>query len=614
MSAVPPLLKPGAPTWGGNVARGSLDNEVARWHAWDRFIAATPDTGFMQSSAWAQFRARGGCEHFAVTLKDGETIVGGALVGKWTLRPGHCFYYVQEGPVLPADEADAAEVFDAVLGSIERHRKAEDATVSHLRIEPRWQRLPDFARGFQPAAFSDQRFSEPRNTLCIDLRPGEDEILAQMKPKGRYNIRVARKHGVTVVRDNSYQGLIDFMRIQRCTASRKGMPPMAPGYFRTMLAELVPRGHASLFFAEHRGRRLATALIVTFGRRVTYLFGGSLLAQRRVMAPSLLHFEIMRKAKASGCEWYDLWGVAPAGQPDHAWQQISEFKRKLGGVEVQFVPTLDYVYDAAAYDQFRLAEHSRAQLPTAQASPSATAHRRAKRAPTVEPASVPESGGNNALAGVKLFDRAVPRREFDALRYACPESHFQRLLQEGFRFYQTSFWYPLDRAPENIFEAIVDSLRPLAQPSASVIGVEWWFSVTLTNSTPQWLLPCHFDRSDLDEQDLSKIKHPETASVLFLNSPPYGELVVTDQVLTDKGPHPQQPRDMRFVSPKANRYATFPGHLYHGVMGRMWRPQKAAQPRIAMAVNWWTQRPQAAYLSDSRACMTALQLEPGRAT
>ena len=105
-----------------------------------------------------------------------------------------------------------------------------------------------------------------------------------------------------------------------------------------------------------------------------------------------------------------------------------------------------------------------------------------------------------------------------------------------------------------------------------MIGVEWWFSVTLTNSTPQWLLPCHFDRSDLDEQDLQKIRHPETASVLFLTSVPYGELVVTDQVLTDKGAHPQQPKDMRFVSPKANRYATFPGHLYHGVIGRMWRP------------------------------------------
>ena len=570
------------------------DDAVARWRAWDRFLAGTPDTGFMQSSAWAQFRARAGCEHFAVTLKDGDAIVGGALVGKWTYEPGHCFYYVQEGPVLPADEAGAAQVFDAVLDSIERHRKAEDATVSHLRIEPRWQRLPDFVHGFRPLAFSDFRFSEPRNTLCLDLRPSEDEILAQMKPKGRYNVRVARKHGVAVVRDNSYRGLIDFMRIQRCTAVRKGMQPMAPGYFRAMLAELVPRGQASLFFAEHRGRRLATALVVTFGPRATYLYGGSLLAQRRVMAPSLLHFEIMRRAKASGCEWYDLWGVAPFDQPDHAWQQISEFKRKLGGVEVQLVPTLDYVYDAAAYDQYRIAERGRATSPRTMERPAASA---------------PPGDTNRALAGVRLFDPALPRREFDALRRAFPESHFQRLLQEGFRFYQTTFWYPLDRGPENIFESIVNSLRPLAQPSASVIGVEWWFSVTQTNSTPQWLLPCHFDRNDLDEQDLQKIRHPETASVLFLTSPPYGELVVTDQVLTDKGAHPQQPKDMRFVSPKANRYTTFPGHLYHGVIGRMWRPIKDTKLRITMAVNWWTQRPEAAYLNDSRACMTALQLK-----
>ncbi|NPC57450.1 lipid II:glycine glycyltransferase FemX [Caenimonas soli] len=571
------------------------DDAVARWSAWDRFVAATPDAGFMQSSPWAQFRARAGYEHFAVTLKDGDAIVGGALVGKWTYEPGHCFYYVQEGPVLPADEADAAEVFDAVLASIERHRKAEDATVSHLRIEPRWQHLPDFVRGFRPAALSE-RYSEPRDTLCIDLRPSEEEILAQMKPKGRYNVRVARKHGVTIVRDNSYQGLIDFMRIQRCTLVRKGMKPMTPVYFRAMLTELLPRGQASLFFAEHRGRRLATALVVTFGRRATYLYGGSLLAQRRVMAPSLLHFEIMRRAKASGCEWYDLWGVAPFDQPDHAWQQISEFKRKLGGVEVQLVPTLDYVYDAAAYDQYRIAESGRATSPRTMERP---------------PASAPPSDTsdtNRALASVRLFDPAVPRREFNALRRAFPESHFRRLLQEGFRFYQTAFWYPLDRGPENVFESIINSLRPLAQPSASVIGVEWWFSVTLTNSTPQWLLPCHFDRNDLDEQDLQKIRHPETASVLFLTSPPYGELVVTDQVLTDKGAHPQQPKDMRFVSPKANRYATFPGHLYHGVIGRMWRPVKDTKLRVAMAVNWWTQKPEAAYLNDSRACMAALQL------
>jgi lipid II:glycine glycyltransferase (peptidoglycan interpeptide bridge formation enzyme) len=587
------------------------DDEVARWSAWDRFVAATPDTGFMQSSPWATFRARAaGGEHFAVTVKDGDAIVGGALVGKWTYEPGHCFYYVQEGPVLPADEASAAEAFDAVLDSIERHRKAEDATVSHLRIEPRWRRVPDYVRGFRVSAIAD-RFSEPRNTLCIDLRPSEDEILAQMKPKGRYNVRVARRHGVAVVRDNSYEGSIDFMRIQRCTAVRKGIEPVAPSYFRAMLEELVSRGHAWLFFAEYRGVRLAAALVVTFGRRATYLFGGSLLEQRRVMAPYLLHFEIMRTAKAWGCEWYDLWGVAPLDRPDHAWQQMSEFKRKLGGLDIQLVPTLDCVYDDAAYDQFRTAACGRAKPPKAHGSPSRSERLNGNGTRTTErpAAAALPSDTNRALAGVKLFDPAVPRGQFDALRVAFPESHFRRLLAEGFRFYQTTFWYPLDRGPENVFESTIDSLRPLAQPSPSAIGVEWWFSVLLTNSTPQWLLPCHFDRNDLDEKDLQKIRHPETASVLFLTSVPYGELVVTDQVLTDRGAQPQQPKDMRFVSPKANRYATFPGHLYHGVIGRMWRPLKDAKLRVAMAVNWWTEKPKAAYLNDSRECMTALRLK-----
>jgi lipid II:glycine glycyltransferase (peptidoglycan interpeptide bridge formation enzyme) len=70
------------------------------------------------------------------------------------------------------------------------------------------------------------------------------------------------------------------------------------------------------------------------------------------MAPYLLHFEIMRKARALGHEWYDLWGIAPANEPDHSWQNISVFKAKFGGVEVRLVPTLDYVYDAAAYDSY----------------------------------------------------------------------------------------------------------------------------------------------------------------------------------------------------------------------------------------------------------------------
>ena len=132
-----------------------------------------------------------------------------------------------------------------------------------------------------------------------------------------------------------------------------------------MFTELGSRGTISLHFAEYRGRRLATALVVTCGRRATYFYGGSLVLQRHVMAPYLLHFEIMRKAKAAGCDWYDLWGLAPPEQPDHSWQQISVFKRKFGGVEIRLVPTLDHVLNAAAYDHFRSAEREDPEQPGA---------------------------------------------------------------------------------------------------------------------------------------------------------------------------------------------------------------------------------------------------------
>lgn len=215
---------------------------------------------------------------------------------------------------------------------------------------------------------------------------------------------------------------------------------------------------------------------------------------------------------------------------------------------------------------------------------------------------------NSPLVEVRLVNPALPAPHFALLRQAFPLSHFERLSAEGFRFYRTTFWYPLTRKPGHVFEQVVDALRQSAEPGPDVVGVEWWFSVTHTNATPQWLLPCHFDRADLEEKDLSRIRHPHKASVLFLNAVPYGELVVTDQVLTDRGARPKQPHDMRFIRPRPNLYAVFPGHLYHGVIGRMWRAPRAPRLRLTMAVNWWTEQPGAGYLRDSRDALAAFGL------
>jgi peptidoglycan pentaglycine glycine transferase (the first glycine) len=316
-----------------------------RWQAWDGFLESSTATGFMQSSWWSEFRATTGWESFGVVLKHGSTIVGGATVMTFAYAAESCFYYIPEGPALPEDEASAEQVFQAILGAIQKRRASEARVVSHLRIEPRWQHVPAFVRGFHPA----DTFMEPRNTVCVDLRRSDAAVLAQMKPKGRYNVRLAQRHGVSVTEDVSPRGLEDFLTIYADTIRRHALRGKAPRYFRTLIPLLSATGRGSVFFAEYRGLRLATALVVYFGRRATYFFGGSLVVHRNVMAPYLLHFEIMRRARARGYESYDLWGVAPESEPNDSWRDISVFKRKLGGQELRLVPTLDYVYDPVAY-------------------------------------------------------------------------------------------------------------------------------------------------------------------------------------------------------------------------------------------------------------------------
>ena len=309
----------------------------------------------MQSSSWIRCRAGDGYEHLAIMLRDeNHCLAGGAVVGRWGYGDNQAFYYIQEGPLLPADPELAEAVMNAVLARLEQHRRDDAAVVSHLRIEPRRSSWPAFAAaGFEPP-WREDRFREPRHTRCVDLRPSEDERLQAMKPKGRYNVRLARRHGVAVVEDNTERGLDDFLAIRDDTADRRDLKRKSRRYFTDMQTEFGPR--VQLHFAELAGRRLASALVVRFADRATYLYGGSLDERREVMAPYLLHHEIMNRMAAAGCTCYDFWGTSPPGQGAHDWDAISTFKRKFGGTEVAHVPTLDHIYDRAAYARFAHAE------------------------------------------------------------------------------------------------------------------------------------------------------------------------------------------------------------------------------------------------------------------
>ncbi|MEM9629434.1 MAG: peptidoglycan bridge formation glycyltransferase FemA/FemB family protein [Pseudomonadota bacterium] len=339
-----------------------MDDQLSRrpGDAWDRYLHdIRPDIGFMQSSWWAAFLADRGWDNFGIVFRDGDDIVGGGRVLTRFFADDACYFYMPEGPVLPDDAADARQIFEATIAHIERRRAQDPHRVSHLRLEPRWHHRPDFVRGFRAAG----SWLDPRHTLHIDLAPTPSDILAQMKPKGRYNIGLARRRGVDIVEDMSPKGRTDFLDIYQDTMSRHGLSGKREGYLRDLLDILDRANSGTLLFAEYEGERVATLMMVYFGDRATYFFGGSLSIHRHCMAPYLLHFEAMSMARSRGHRWYDFYGIAPPDQPQHRLADISTFKNKFGGHPQSFVPALDLIFDAAAYEEYRGRKSQRRKTP-----------------------------------------------------------------------------------------------------------------------------------------------------------------------------------------------------------------------------------------------------------
>jgi lipid II:glycine glycyltransferase (peptidoglycan interpeptide bridge formation enzyme) len=238
--------------------------ELEKWKAWDEFLELKTDVGFRQSSWYISFRTSYyGGEHFGIVLRDGKNIVGGAVILTRSFTPSKCYYYIPDGPVLLESDSDAEkeQVFRTIMEFIEGKRQNEQQLVSHLCIDPSWKHVPGFVREFQEAS---QYYGLPRDTQCIDLHSSESAILAQMKPKGRYNVGVAQRYGVSVVEDVSAQGIEDFLSIYQEMTVRKNLGEINPDYFRTLIPMLSASERGSIFFAEYQGTRLATALVVYF--------------------------------------------------------------------------------------------------------------------------------------------------------------------------------------------------------------------------------------------------------------------------------------------------------------------------------------------------------------
>ena len=182
------------------------------------------------------------------------------------------------------------------------------------------------ARRKQKIKKSD-RHEQPEETLVIDLKKSEEEILSQMKQKGRYNIRVAEKNNIQVDKSSDVDSFYDLLSK---TSGRDGFKIKPKSHYEKFLG-CVPGSF--LLVAKRiadRGSRIAIAGLIGAIHNATgyYYYGASDYEHRNLMAPYLLQWEAMKYCKAQDCNKYDLLGIG-----SH-WAGVTEFKMKFGG-EVQ---------------------------------------------------------------------------------------------------------------------------------------------------------------------------------------------------------------------------------------------------------------------------------------
>lgn len=230
-----------------------------------------------------------------------------------------------------------------------------------IRFDPPFQTYGDVFPGKMPKplihAFSPV---QPPDTVILDLRLTENELLEQMKPKWRYNIRLGEKKGVEI-KQGGIEFLDDFYKIYLETAERDGIALHSKGYYARLLSLAAEKKeNVKIYLAYHEGDILAGIITYFSGRDGVYLYGASSNNKRNLMPAYSLQWRAIRDAKIYGCLIYDFYGIPPVDNPAHPMYGLYRFKTGFGGVIVHRIGSLDMPVNKITYNAFRFAEILRA--------------------------------------------------------------------------------------------------------------------------------------------------------------------------------------------------------------------------------------------------------------
>lgn len=291
----------------------------------------------LQTWEWGQFRREMGID--VVRLNGWQLTFHRIPYTPWTIG------YFPKGP-------KPTRIMLKQLVAIGRQKNA-----IAIQLEPNVTVGKNSAPARDPMLIPSHRPLFTKYTFVLDLTKSEEELLKAMHSKTRYNLRVAQKHNVEILEDNSESAFAEYLKLNEETTGRQGFYAHNHTYHKTMWSVMQRAGIAHLFTARYLEKTLAAWIIFSFGKTLYYPYGTSSREHREVMAPTLLLWEIVRWGKAHGYASFDLWGALGAN-PDNRdpWFGFHRFKQGFNPQLIEYTGSYDLVIRPLFYKLYTIAD------------------------------------------------------------------------------------------------------------------------------------------------------------------------------------------------------------------------------------------------------------------
>ncbi len=316
---------------------------------WQEAVKKFPEANFLQSPAYGKMNELLG----AKVIEEDFGGKGRALMIVRNAKRGR-YLEIPCGPLLDYGDKKTVKAAFAKIAEIAKQEKCV-----FVRIRPQLMNSPENLQILADLGLKKSPMHlAAEHTVMIDLNKPEDELLANMRRQTRYEVRRAAKQKITVEKANSEEIFKEFRKVQAETAKRQGF---IPPNLKTLLAEREAFDeNIAIYVAKTaEGEPIAYGMIIKNGKEGDYYEAASTLLNRKLPGAYALLWQVMQDLKAEGYERFNLWGIAPAGQPNHRYAGVTTFKTGFGGEVVEYVPAHDLVISKVGYLKDLIVEKAR---------------------------------------------------------------------------------------------------------------------------------------------------------------------------------------------------------------------------------------------------------------